>query len=180
MKDPETIAAHSFRMTLIAWLLGKEEGLDIKKLLKMALIHDLSEVYAGDMTPYDKIFPKNKKKQKELLKKWPRFLKTEEKKHLLAKHKKEWQALSNLTAKLSLARRDEIIKLWLDFDEGLSKEGKFVRQVDKVENLLQALEYWKENKKFPIKPWWIEVKELVDDPLLLKFIDKLDKKFHRR
>lgn len=180
VKNPETIAEHSFRMTLLAWLLGKKKGLDTKKLLKIALIHDLCEVYAGDITPYDKILPKDKKKREKVLRKWPRFLKPEEIERLLEKHKKEWQSLITLTSRLSPEIREEIINLWLDYEEGLTKEGRFVRQVDKVENLLQALEYWEKDKKFPIKPWWIEIKETIDDPLLIEFIDALDRKFHQK
>ena len=180
VKNPETIADHSFRIAILAWFLGKEKRFDTKKILKMALIHDLCEVYAGDITPYDKILPKDKKQQKKVLKKWPRFSKSEDIERLLEKHKKEWKSLVRLTSKLPSETREEIINLWLDYEECLTKEGRFVRQVDKIENLLQALEYWKKDKKFPIKPWWVEIKETIDDPLLLQFIDTLDKKFHQK
>lgn len=66
------------------------------------------------------------------------------------------------------------------YEKGLTPEGRFVRQVDRVENLLQALEYWKKGKRFAIGPWWIQIEELIDDPLLLKFMKALDKKFHQK
>ena len=40
-----------------------------------------------------------------------------------------------------------------------------------------AIEYWKKDKKFPIVPSWILIKERLDDPLLLKFVAELDKEF---
>lgn len=70
VKDPETIAEHTFRMALMAWVFGKRKRLDIQQILKMALIHDLCEVYAGDTTPYDNIIVgKNKNDIKKLMSK---------------------------------------------------------------------------------------------------------------
>jgi putative hydrolase of HD superfamily len=182
LKNPETIAEHSFRVALLAWFLGQKEKFNSKEIIKMALVHDLCEVYAGDITPYDKflIYSESKKEKKELFEKWPRFLKLEKVEQFLNKHRKEWCALINLTSKLEPEIRQEIINLWLNYDECLTKEGRFVRQVDKIENLLQALEYWKENKKFPIGPWWIQIEELVDNPILLEFLKILEKKFHQK
>lgn len=180
VKDPETIAAHSFRIAIISWFLGKQKKLNINKILKMSLIHDLCEVYAGDTTPYDTILPKNKKQWKKILEKWPRLPKKEKEKIFFEKFKKENKALEKLILKLPLDLKKEIKNLWVDYERGVSQEGKFVRQVDRVENLLQALEYWEKNKQFTIGPWWVQIEELVDDPLLLKFIDTLDKKFHQK
>ena len=178
VKDPESIAGHSFRLAILAWFLGKKKGFNPERLIKLSLIHDLCEVYSGDITPYDDIFPKGKKKQKELLKRWPRFTLKEKQNYFLRKHKKEWQSLKKTISDLPLIHQKEIANLWLDYELGLTKEGRFVKQLDKVENLLQALEYWKKDKDFPIIPWWIEIKEIIDEPILLDFISELDKKFH--
>lgn len=82
IKNPESIADHSFRAALMGWILAEKSGrkLNISKLLKMAIVHDLCEVYAGDTTPYDTILPKDKKKRRELLKTWPRFSEAQRKK----------------------------------------------------------------------------------------------------
>jgi len=179
VKNPETIAEHSFRVAIMGWLLAeKKEKLNIERIIKMALIHDICELYAGDITPYDSILPKNKKDLRKLMRTNPRFSNTKKRELALEKHKKEWQALVKITSKLERNLREEILNLWLDYEEGLTKEGRFLRQVDKVENLLQALEYWEKNKNFPIIPWWIEAREIFNDPLLLEFIESLDKKFH--
>jgi len=37
----------------------------------------------------------------------------------------------------------------------------------------------KEGKKFAIGPWWIQIEELVDDPILLEFINALEHKFYK-
>jgi len=46
IKNPETTAEHIFHLALLAWVLGKEKGLKIERVIKMALVHDLCEVYA--------------------------------------------------------------------------------------------------------------------------------------
>ena len=51
-RNPEMIAEHTFRVCVAAWLLGKKKKLNIERLIKIALSHDLCEIYAGDMTPF--------------------------------------------------------------------------------------------------------------------------------
>ena len=178
VKDPETISDHTFRMVLTAWLLGKERKLDINKIIKMSLIHDLCEVYAGDTTPYDEILPKDKKTWKKIVNSWPRLSRIKKKNLFLKKHKKENKSLEKLVSNLPSDLKKEISNLWIDYEKGLTPEGRFVRQVDRVENLLQALEYWKRGNNFSMEPWWIQAEELVDDPVLLEFMAALDKKFY--
>ncbi len=180
IKNPETIAAHTFRMTIMAWLLCRKKKININRVLKISLIHDLCEVFVGDTTPYDKILPKDKKKWKEIFSKWPRFSKIKKEKIFLEKYKKENKALKKLISKLPFYLKEEIKSLWNDYEKGLTREGRFVRQLDRVENLLQALEYWKEEKTFTIDSWWIQIEELIDDPLLVEFIKALEKKFHKK
>ena len=181
IKNPESIAEHVFRTAIMSWILGeKKGGLNTEKLLKMALIHDLCEIYAGDITPYDSVLPKDKKKLKELMKTWPRFPTSKKREIALQKHKKEDKALEKLISKLPPHFKKEIKNLWLDYEKGLTPEGKFFRQADRMENFLQALEYWKKYKNPPLGPWWLWAREFFDDPLLLKFMKVLDKKFHKK
>ena len=179
LKNSETIAEHIFRTAIMSWVLGAKKGnLNIEKLLKMTLIHDLCEVCAGDATPYDSILPKNKKKLKELMKTWPRFSNAERRKNVEAKYKRETKGLEKLISKLPIHLKKEIRNLWLDYEKGLTPEGRFFRQADRMENFLQAYEYWKKYKNPPLEPWWLWAREFFDDPLLLDFMNVLEKKFH--
>lgn len=180
VKNPETIASHTFRAVLMAWILGnRKTGLNMERLLKIAIVHDLCEVYAGDATPYDTILPKSKKKIKELMKTWPRFTEEERNKIAKDKHKKEKECLDRLLENLPRTTRFEMKNLWMDYESGLTPEGRFFKQADSLENFLQAAEYGKIDKNFPQKPWWLQIRELVDDPVLLEFIKEMDKKFHK-
>lgn len=180
IKNPETIAEHAFRTALMAWILGKEKGLNVQKLIKMALIHDLCEIYAGDTTPYDSVLPKNKKDLKKLMKTWPRFSSAKRKKLAETKYQKETKALNKLISELPFDLQKEIKNLWLDYEKKLTPEGRFFYQADRIENFLQALEYWKEKKRPPLLPWWLWAREFFDDPLLLEFIEEMEKELIKK
>jgi len=180
IENPESIAEHIFRATVMTWILGEKKKLNREKLLKMILIHDLCEVYAGDITPYDKILPKNKKKLAKLMRTWPRFSNKEKEKTAREKYKKEWQSLMKLTETLPPKLKKEIRNLWLEFKKGLTKEARFAYQADRMENLLQALEYWKRYRRPPLMPWWWWAREFFHDPLLVEFMGALDKKFLKK
>ena len=52
VKSPESVAAHSWSMALLALTLCPQH-LDLHKVLSMCLIHDLGEIVIGDLTPHD-------------------------------------------------------------------------------------------------------------------------------
>lgn len=180
IKNPESIADHSFRSAIMAWVLAerKHKKLNLEKLLKIALIHDICDIYSGDITSYDSILPKNKKKRLELLKTWPRFSEKEKKELAKKTYKKEKEGLEKLIANLPTKLKSEMRRLWLDCENGSSPEGRFFKHADRIETFLQAVEYWKAHKKPAQKPFWIQAHELHDDPVLLEFIDQIDKEFH--
>jgi putative hydrolase of HD superfamily len=182
VKNPEAVSDHTFRLCIMAWFLAREkkESLDMERMLKIALIHDICEIYAGDTTPYDAILPRDKKKWPELFDQWPRFSRTEKVKRFLKKHQKEQKALMKTTSKLPPELKEEILSLWLDYQHGFTKEARFLKQVNRMETLLQALEYAQETRRRPYKSWWIGSQERVDDPILLKFMEELDKRFYQR
>lgn len=182
IKNPESIAEHTFRVALVAWLLAenKKSNLNIEKIIKMALIHDLCEVYAGDTTPYDSILPKDKKKRKEIMKTWPRFSEDKRKKLLKEKFDKEKKALNQIIDKLPSGIKKDIKNLWLDYEKGLSPEGRFFKQVDRIESFLQSAEYFEKYKKPVQRPIWIWARELFDDPVILDLITAINEKFYKK
>ncbi len=44
----DTIASHTYRVTMIGWLLAKMENVDPYKVTMMCLVHDLGEIRAND------------------------------------------------------------------------------------------------------------------------------------
>ncbi len=181
IKNPESIAEHTFRSAMMAWVLAskKHKKLNLEKLLKIALVHDICEVYAGDSTPYDSILPKDKKKRQELLKTWPRFSAKEKIRLAKEKYNRESEGLERIISSLSPKMKSEMRSLWLECENESSPEGKFFKHVDKIESFLQAAEYWRAYKKPPLDSFWIRAHELHDDPILLEFIENISKEFYK-
>jgi len=182
VKNPETIAEHTFRVAIAAWLLGQKKNLNTEQLIKTALFHDLCEVYAGDLTPffYYLDLPRDEAKRKEMLRKWVRLSKKEKKKRGKKKNEIEKKSLLRLIKSLKPEIQKEIFAYWHDFEKRISPEGKFLRPVDKIETLLQAIEYFGTKEDTPVTGWWEEVEEMAEDPLLLDFLAVIQNSFYQK
>jgi len=176
VKNPETTAEHTFRMAIVGWFLGGTEHLNIVEVLKIILVHDLCEVYAGDITPYDGLLPKNTKKRFKFVRRWPRLSEKEKKMRYLRKFKKEEKSLRKLIKELPVKEGKEILNYWLDYERGSLKDGKFVHQIDRTENLIEAFNCWQKDKNFPTLPWWEHAEQVIDNPDILKFVKIIESK----
>lgn len=114
--EPESVADHSFRCVFMAMMLGDTLDVDSEKLLRMAVLHDLAEVMAGDITPHDGISREEKRKVEE-------------------------ESLRKLLGNIPNA--DSYIELWLEYEAQESREAKIMREIDKLEMALTAVEYQK-------------------------------------
>jgi len=180
IKNSETAAEHIFHLAILVWILGKRKKINLEKAIKMALIHDLCEVYAEDLTPYDPLLPKDKKKIREILKRWPKFTSTLKKKKEKKKNTAETKAFEKLIAVCPKEFKGEVKNLWMDFSRRLSKEARFVKQADKMVNFLQGIEYWKKYGKIQYRLWTRWIKEIIDDSTLLEFINAIEEKFFKK
>ncbi len=61
IKDPESVAEHSFRTALIGWVLAKLEKANWERVLGMCLLHDLEETRLGDLHTVNRVYLKEKK-----------------------------------------------------------------------------------------------------------------------
>lgn len=61
VNNPESVASHSWGMSLLAMKLCPE-NLDLSKVLQICIVHDLPESIVGDITPYDGVSKEEKKK----------------------------------------------------------------------------------------------------------------------
>ncbi|BAY80805.1 metal dependent phosphohydrolase, HD region [Calothrix parasitica NIES-267] len=116
LENCESVAEHSFCLALLALLFADEYSteLDTAQVVRMALIHDLGEIYAGDFTPTDNIDKKDK-------------------------YNLEKQSVTKVLEKLPNGFK--WIALWEEYEIGESAESQFVKQLDKLEMVLQASVY---------------------------------------
>ncbi len=185
IKDAETTSEHIFHLAILVWVLGKNRKLNLEKVIKMALIHDLCEVYSPDLTSYDAAAIKEKGRVtiNDVLTIKPitgRPTTNQRKKMEKVKQILEKRAMKKILSKLSPNLKKEINDLWLDYENGITAEGRFVKQADRIINLLQGLEYWKKYGRIKHGLWVRRIKEVIDDPVLLDFVKVVENKFCKK
>ncbi|GAB3959421.1 HD domain-containing protein [Spirosoma harenae] len=111
---PENDAEHSWHLCLMALVLVEHSNtpIDLLKVIKMLLIHDLVEIDAGDTFIYDT-----------------------QKSHDNTAEERE--AAKRIFGLLPDEQADELIAIWEEFEERQTAEAKFARAMDRLEPLLQ-------------------------------------------
>jgi putative hydrolase of HD superfamily len=112
----ENDAEHSWHLAIMALILAEHanEPVDILKVVKMLLIHDVVEIDAGDIFLYDAVLNHT---------------------NTLAEQK----AAERIFGLLSDDQAKEYIAIWEEFEESKTPEAKFARAMDRLEPLFQNL-----------------------------------------
>jgi putative hydrolases of HD superfamily len=110
----ENSAEHSWHVTVIAMLLAEyaNQPVDLLKVLKMLLIHDIVEIDAGDTFAYDNVA-------------------------MLDKAAREEAAARRLFGLLPDDQRDELYALWREFEAVASPEAQLANAADRLMPVLQ-------------------------------------------
>jgi putative hydrolase of HD superfamily len=108
----ESVAEHIFRTTYIGYALGRMSNeVNVERMIKMCLFHDLPEARTGDLNYVNK-------------------------KYVEANEKKAVEDLAR-----TLPFGNEIRELVLEFIEGKTEEAKLARDADQLEMILALKEY---------------------------------------
>jgi len=182
IKNPETTAEHIFHLAILVWVLGEKKKINLERAIKIALIHDLCEVYAPDLTSYDAAALPEKGRITinnllDITPKKGRPTNIQRRKMEKIKAKLETRAMKKILKNLPVGLQKEFFNLWLDYENGLTKEARFVKQADRLINLLQGLMYWKKFGKIEHYLWIRRAEEVLDDPVTIEFLKVLEKKF---
>ncbi len=112
----ESDAEHSWHMAMFLILFQKElpKEASMEKMLKLALIHDLVEIYAGDTFSFDEEARKDKKERED-------------------------KASEKLFSQLPEDLGKELKELFNDYNKRESKEAKIVNSIDKIQPILQNI-----------------------------------------
>lgn len=110
----ENDAEHSWHLAMMAIVLAEHANtpVDLLKVVKMVLIHDIVEIDAGDTFIYDT--QKNHSNTDE-----------------------ERLAAQRIFGILPKEQAEELIAIWEEFEAGETNEAKFARTMDRLEPLLQ-------------------------------------------
>lgn len=68
LKGFDNDVEHSYRVAMLCWMLAENYklDLDVSKILKYALVHDLPEVYAGDVSIYSNVSAEEKEAKEKI------------------------------------------------------------------------------------------------------------------
>ena len=122
----ENSAEHSWQVSLLALVLAKfaNETVDVERVMKMLLLHDIGEIDADDAFFFD------------------------DAKRLEAKDK-EAAGVRRLLEILPTEKANEFLELWNEFENGDTPEARYARSIDRVMPMLQNLsnnkQSWVEN-----------------------------------
>ncbi|MBF1722706.1 HD domain-containing protein [Streptococcus sp.] len=113
----ENSAEHSWQGALMALVFREyiPEEVNLEKVMSMLLIHDLSEIYAGDTFIFDDVGKSDS-------------------------YDRELESLKISLGKLPLDQQDSFLELWQEFETGISIEAKYARVLDALVPLLNHLE----------------------------------------
>lgn len=118
----ESSAEHSWSVAMMVWFLTKpiEEELGVKldqnRLMKMALIHDIVEIEAGDVDAWDK-------------------------KGRVEVADKEVVAIENINSTFAVAKTEGLQELWLEHENRETIEAKLVKACDQLCPLIYRLTF---------------------------------------
>ncbi len=113
--ERESVAEHTWRLCLMAMVLGPDlPGVDIGRVIRILLVHDLGEAIGGDIpAPLQAAGGKAADERRDLL---------------------------QLVEPLPADRRDEIVALWDEYEAAASPEARVAKALDKLETILQHVQ----------------------------------------
>jgi putative hydrolase of HD superfamily len=169
--DPESTADHSWAVALLAWLLArKQPDLDRDRVLLLGLLHDLPEAVAGDATPFDGVRGSSGTIDPARFRDAPTYTDTER----LSKLESEASALEQMLDGVDPEIASEIRVVWQEYADGTTAEARFVRQVDKLETLLQAEDYLARQPDLVIDSFRLGARRDITDPSLVRLVEALE------
>jgi len=118
IKDPESVAEHSFRCAVIAYYMAHMEKVAPYRVVMMALFNDIHEARINDLHKMGHYYIDFKKAEKKVF--------------------------HDQVKGLELSIREELTSIRHDYDAQMTKESLIARDADILECLVQAKEYHQE------------------------------------
>lgn len=146
IQNPESVADHTFSLTMMSMIYSDIRNLDTLKVLKMSLLHDLVESTTGDFTPNQIT-----KKEKTII---------------------ENKAFNKIIKHLPKKISDEFLILWKELQNNSTPESKLVHELDKLEMVLQAKIYEKKGDN-NIESFLISSKKYIQNKELKELFKKI-------
>lgn len=171
VEGAESVADHSYRVALLAWAVARARGLDADRAMRLALLHDLAEAEVGDETPFDALLRPGEGRASaavdlDLFESLP----PADPARKQAKHTRERAAIDALAEDLASPIGGELREAWLEYEAQSTPEARLVKDLDRVETLLQAEHYAARQPGVPIGSFRAEVAARQLDPDLAALV----------
>ncbi|GEA07558.1 phosphohydrolase [Alteromonas sp. KUL42] len=113
----ENSAEHSWHVALMASVLSQyaQKPIDVTRVIRMILIHDIVEIDAGDMFAFNAQDDHDAQAQKEL------------------------DAAKRIFGLLPTPLNNELLNLWLEFEEAQTADAEFAKAMDRVLPVFQNM-----------------------------------------
>ena len=147
ISNSESVADHTYMMSVMAMVLSDMKNMDTEKIIKMTVLHDWAESKIGDFMP-DEI--------------------TIEEKHEL-----EEKAMSEILSELPDSLSQNYNTVWNDYITISSIESRFVHELDKLEMALQAKIYEKSVESENINSFITSANDGIADPDLKNILSQI-------
>lgn len=154
----ESVADHSWRMALMAMLLSGEaefQKVDMDRVIRMSLIHDLGEAFTGDIPTFEKT-QEDAEKEETLLQEWigsfPSPQKEEwvsllrEMEEMNTLEAKTYKALDKLEAVISHNESDIATWLPLEYELQFTYGKENVEFSEYLKELSKCIDKWTKEK----------------------------------
>ncbi len=158
IKDPESVAEHSFRCAVIGYYLAHLEGVDPFKVLVMTLFNDIHESRINDLHKMGHYYIDFKEAEKKVFRDQVKDLDTGVSKEMSIFRR----AYEEQKTKESIVARDaDILECLLQakeyHEEGFTKAKKFFKKAPDHLKTGSARRMWKEIITWDSSKWWEQV-----------------------
>lgn len=123
IEAPESVAAHTWGTASLCLLYAGRADVDRERAITMALIHDLGEARTGDIAT-----------------------RAEDGRETISAAEKEAAERNAVTDLVSPFEDGELVSLWEEYEARETRTARFVKDMDLVDNCLQALKYETQNR----------------------------------
>lgn len=150
VRDPESVAEHSFRLAVLALAVAGKVGADPLEAAAIALVHDLAESVVGDHHIPESLPD--------------------------AEARRRTKAAAEAEVFAGIVRGFDDANDWLrrlrEYQEASTPEGQLVRELDKLEMAMSALDYETEGGNPPLDEFWASAAAGIKNPLVAELLER--------
>ena len=155
ISNPESVAEHSFRCAVIAYVLAKMEKVEPYACVMMALFNDIHEARINDLHKLGVRYIDFPKAEKAVFSEQMQMLPDGIRKELTALHQERYK---QKTLSSVVARDADILECLIQSKEyqecGFSQAGKFQKKPPRFLKTASAKSLWRAAKGWDMNKWW--------------------------